>query len=146
MCCLLLLEIISRVNGRYTRNSNHNPNQTEVYLPNRCHNFKSKLHPAPLLQFNRQRLPKRNRVLRKCKYFALNTLSDTQNWDFNPKRYDEHPSPCWYGNPLSPPPPPLPSTGLVLAWPLIDKCHFRLHGIAIAVKASPAAVYTKKSY
>ena len=36
--------------------------------------------------------PKRYRVVGKCKYFALNTLSGTKTQDFNPKRYNEHPA------------------------------------------------------
>ena len=43
--------------------------------------------------------PKRYRVVCKCKYFALNTLSGTKIQDFNPKSYDEHPRPFYMGFP-----------------------------------------------
>ena len=39
-------------------------------------------------------IPKRYRVVCKCKYLALSTLSGTKAQDvFTPKRYDEHPHP-----------------------------------------------------
>ena len=52
--------------------------------------------------------PKRYRVLCKCRYFALNTLSGTKNIRIlTPKRYDEHTHPFYMGVP----PPPGQSDG-----------------------------------
>ena len=42
---------------------------------------------------------RRYRVVCKCKYFALNTLSGTKTRILTPKRYDEHPRPFYMGVP-----------------------------------------------
>ena len=49
--------------------------------------------------------PKRYRVVRKCKYFALNTQNSTKTQDFNPLEVRRASPPFLYG---SPPPRPAP--------------------------------------
>ena len=44
-------------------------------------------------------IPKRYRVVCKCKYFALNILSGTKTQDFNPKEVRRASPPFLYGSP-----------------------------------------------
>ena len=56
--------------------------------------------------------PKRYRVVCKCKYFALNTLSGTKTKDFNPYEVRRASPPFLYGSPSRAVHPPVTGPAL----------------------------------